>query len=97
MPTYIILGKFTEHGIKDIKLAPEWFKIAKERLKSIKVELKEIYFTMGRYDFIVIGDAPSVDAAMFGLLATGATGRISTETLTAIPMDQIEKIIEKLP
>ena len=54
MPIFVILSKFTTEGVQGIKNAPERFKAAQEIAKSVGVEIKSLYYTMGRYDFVAI-------------------------------------------
>ena len=52
---------------------------------------------MGRYDAVLIGEAPSEEAFATLLLATGALGNVRTETLHAITEDEFRKLIAGLP
>ena len=74
MPIFVILAKFTSEGVKGIKKAPERLKRAQEIAKSVGMEIKGIYYTMGRYDFVAIVEGPSVEAAMKGLFMLGSEG-----------------------
>jgi len=50
MPTYVALGKWTQHGIENIKDLLKRFEGAKKIVKSFGGEVKVVYFTMGQYD-----------------------------------------------
>jgi len=52
---------------------------------------------MGRYDFVAVVKATSNETMMQALLTLGSQGSISTETLTAIPVEKAAEIIKKLP
>ena len=97
MPTYITLVKFTQKGIEDIKHGPDRLTTAKQRAKSRGGELKAFYLTLGRYDAVVINEAPNDEAAAAGGLAAGAQGYIRTETLRAFTEDEYKKIVAALP
>ena len=97
MPTYVILGKYTQEGITKIKEAPQRLEAARQVAKSLGGEIKEFYLTMGRYDFVVISEGPSDEAAMQSLLITGSRGTVKTETLVAFPAEKALEIIKKLP
>lgn len=43
------------------------------------------YYTLGRYDFVIIVDLPSEEAMVKLLLEVGKWGTISTETLIGMP------------
>ena len=97
MPTYVILGKYTQEGITKIKEAPQRLEAARRLAKSLGGEIKEFYLTMGQYDFVVISEGPSDEAAIQSLLTLGSTGTSRTETLVAFPAEKAAEIIKKLP
>ena len=45
------------------------------------------YYTLGRYDFVIIVDLPSEKAMVKLLLEVGKWGTISTETLIGMPSE----------
>jgi len=97
MPKYIILGKFTAEGIKNIKDSPKRLEAANKLAESLGGKILKFYYTMGRYDFVCVVKATSNETMMQALLALGSQGSISTETLTAIPVEKVAEIIKKLP
>ena len=97
MPIFIILSKYTKEGAQGIKKAPERLKAAQEVAKSVGAEIKGVYYTMGRYDFVAIIEGPSVEAAMKGLFMLGAGGVQKTETLVGLSVDDAHKVISDLP
>ena len=74
MPMFIGLGKFTQKGIENMKDSPERLEAARKVAKSVGGEIKEFYYTMGRYDFVVIAEAPNDEAMMKNLLIVGGVG-----------------------
>jgi uncharacterized protein with GYD domain len=84
METFIVLGKYTQQGMTRIKDAPARIDAARKAIKDAGGKMVAWYMTMGRYDYLVIVEAPSAKAAAAVLLATGAQGNISTETLHAL-------------
>ena len=97
MAIFIVLGSFTQEGITKIKESPQRFEAAKKVTESLGGTIKEFYYTMGRYDFISIIEAPSYEAMMKGLMTIGSAGAIKTETLQAIPLDKGVDLIKELP
>ncbi len=94
---FVILGKYTEEGVKGMKDSPKRLEQAKEVAKSFGGEIKQFYLTMGRYDFIVIAEAPSNEAVMKSLITVGAGGAVRTETLVAVPAEELGEILKDLP
>jgi uncharacterized protein with GYD domain len=97
MPLYITLGSYTQHGIQNIKDSPERLENAKKVFKSLGGELKFFYYTMGRYDFVSIGEFPDDNAATKAILIISGKGSVRTETLKATSVDEMKKILKELP
>ena len=96
MAVFIVLGSFTQEGITNIKDSPNRLEAANSVAKSVGGAIKEFYYTMGRYDFVAITEAPSYEAMMRALFTVGATGAVRTETLQAIPVEKVVDIIKEL-
>ena len=97
MARYIILCKFTHQGITNVKESPKRLDTAKAAFKAMGAELKEFYLTMGRYDMVVLADAPNDEVVGKLALAIAAQGNISTETIRAFSEDEYRKMIAALP
>jgi len=97
MPVYVVLGRFTQKGIEEIKASPERLEAARKVARSVGGEIKEFYYTMGRYDFVAICEAPNDEAMTKSLLIVSGAGAVRTETLPAIPAPKGAEIIKGLP
>lgn len=97
MPTYLMLLRYTQTGIQNIKESPSRLDAARRLASSLGAEIKAVYLTMGRYDLAVIFDAPDDETVAKFALAIGSRGAVSTETLRAFPEDDYRKIISQLP
>jgi uncharacterized protein with GYD domain len=97
MAAYISLISFAQKGIENIKESPARLDAAKRLYKSMGAELKQFYLTLGRYDAIVIAEAPDDETAAKVALALGSAGNVRTETLRAFTEDEYKKIIAALP
>jgi uncharacterized protein with GYD domain len=62
-------------------------------LKELKtpqgIIIRDIYFTFGRYDGLIIFEAPDVKTAMSFVMETGFATEYTVETLTAIPAKEL--------
>ena len=56
MATYIVLGQFTEQGIKNVKKTTERAKAIQELAKMSGITVKEIYWTLGHHDVVMIAE-----------------------------------------
>ena len=97
METYIIMGKWTQQGIAKVKEAPARLEAARKATESAGGKMLAWYLTFGRYDFVIITEAPNVKAVASVLLATGAQGNVSTETLHALTEAEFKEVVTALP
>jgi uncharacterized protein with GYD domain len=96
MATYIILGKFTEQGIRNVKESPKREEAFRKLCEKMGAKVKEVYRTMGRYDVASIVDAPddvTVNAIVYSL---GSLGNLRTETLRAFTRQETDAAIAKM-
>ena len=96
MPTYIVLGSYTQQGIENIKDSSKRLDAARELNKSLGSEIKSFFYTLGQYDWVAIVEAPSNEVIMQSAFAIGSGGAVRTETLVAVPAEQGGEIIKKL-
>jgi uncharacterized protein with GYD domain len=96
MPHFAILGKFTQKRMETIKALPENLQEAKEVFKSYGVKITAFVFTMGRYDFVGIFEAPNAETITKALLSWGSKGLLRTETLTGFTGEEISKLVKEM-
>lgn len=96
MLTYIVLASFTDQGIRNIKDTTKRADAAKETAGRFGVKMKEIYWTQGQYDLVILCEAESEAAiAAFGL-AVSSAGNVRFQTLRAFNRDEMNGILDKL-
>ena len=96
MPTFMILGKFTEQGARNIKESPKRQEAFRQLCEKQNARVKEVYRTMGRYDLAAIVEAPD-DVAMSSILYTLASlGNVRTETLRAFTSQETEAALARV-
>ena len=97
MPTYISLVNYTPKGIENVKKSPQRLDAAKKAFKEMGAELKEFYLVMGRYDIILLTEAPNDETVAKAALALGSLGNVRTESFRAFKEDEYRKIVSTLP
>lgn len=97
MATYITLVNYTPKGIETIKDSPRRLDTAKEAFQAYGGELKAFYLVLGRYDMVIVSEAPDDQAVAKAALAIGARGTVQTETLRAFNEDEYRDIIGAMP
>jgi uncharacterized protein with GYD domain len=96
MTTYVMLTKWTEKGMVNVKDSPKRLDAAKKALKDMGGEFKAVYMTMGDYDLVAIYDAPDDAVAARFTLILGMLGNVRTTTLKAFPEAAYREIINSL-
>ena len=97
MATYIMLMHYTQKGIENVKQSPTRLDAAKKTFKAMGAELKEFYLVAGRYDIVVVAEAPNDETIAKCALDLASKGSVATETLRAFKEDEYRKIIAALP
>lgn len=92
MPLFIRLLKFTAEGVKDLKQFPARRTGFVKTANKLGIKVVGEYVTAGRYDMVTILDAPNLDAILRLSAKLAATGRVMSETLTAVTAKEFEKI-----
>ena len=96
MATYILLGTFTDQGIRNVKDTTKRAKAVREMAKKAGVTVNEMYWTLGQYDQVCIFDAPDDETAAGVLLAADILGNIRTQTMRAFTAAEMEKVVAKV-
>jgi len=95
MPTYIILFSWTDQGIRNVKEAPQRIDAFKKAVEAVGGEVNGFYFTMGKYDGVVIIECPNDEAVAALIVSAGSGGNVRTETMKAFPENEFRNIIAK--
>ena len=96
MATYIVLGNFTDQGVRAVKDTLKRAEALRDLGKKVGVTVKEVYWTLGQYDVATIIDAPDeASVTAFGL-SVGALGNVRTQTLRAFSADEMGRILGRL-
>jgi uncharacterized protein with GYD domain len=93
MATYILLGTFTDQGIRNIKDTTKRADAVRAMGKKLGVTVKELYWTLGQYDVAGILDAPDDEAVTSLALSIGSLGNVRTQLLRAFTEQEIGPIL----
>jgi uncharacterized protein with GYD domain len=97
MATFIVLASFTDQGARNIKDSPKRADAFKAMAAKAGAKVKDLYWTLGRFDIVSILEAPDAATATSISLAVGALGNVRSETLTAFSVEEFGKILAKMP
>lgn len=96
MATYISLLNFTDQGIRNVKDSPARLEAFRAMAEKLDVAVKGAYYTVGNYDIVIVTEGTD-EAAMAALLKVSSLGNVRTQTLRGFSVDEIKKIIGKIP
>jgi uncharacterized protein with GYD domain len=95
MATYVVLGNFTDQGIRAAKDSPKRAEAFKKMAETFGITVKELFWTQGPYVVTVL-DAPDEFSTMTLSLSLGALGNVRTESLRAFPAADMTKVVGKM-
>ena len=97
MVTYILLMKLTDQGVKAIKEAPARIEAGIKGWEAMGGKIHGFYATLGEYDYVSVGEAPSDEVAMAFSLALSSLGNVRTVSLKAFTVEEFTKVVKHLP
>ena len=76
------------------EMTPEFRKINENAMKNPPpgVKIHNVFWTLGKYDFVIIYEAPSEKDAM--KMGAAWAKFVESQTLTAIPQEEAQKLIK---
>jgi uncharacterized protein with GYD domain len=95
MAINVVLANFTEQGIKNVKDSPKRAQAFRDLAKKHGVTVRELYWTLGRYDIVTIIEG-SEDAMTAVMLSVGKLGNLRTQSLRAMDEDAIRRVLDKV-
>ena len=97
MATFISLVNLTQQGIRDFKDSPDRAAKFKTMAEKVGVKVKEVYWTMGAHDVVLILEAPNDEAVTTAMLGLGSLGNVRTQTVRAFSASEMKEIVSKVP
>ncbi|HEY7552805.1 MAG TPA: GYD domain-containing protein [Hyphomicrobiaceae bacterium] len=96
MATFVVLGRFTDQGIRSVKDTAKRAEAFQQTAKKIGATVKDVYWTLGQYDFVAVCDAPDDAAASALVYSLAARGNVRTQTLRAFSQAEIGAVLGKM-
>ncbi len=95
MPRYVGLINWTDQGIRNYRDTVRRVEEGRAAAEQLGVRILDVYWTLGRFDIVVVSEAPDDEAATAFLLQLASLGNVRTETLRAFNADEMSRIIER--
>jgi uncharacterized protein with GYD domain len=96
MAMFVVLAGFTDQGIRNVKETIGRAEAFKEMAKKTGITVKNLYWTLGKYDVVAICEAPDDESATALSLSLCSRGNLRSETLRAFSSEEMKKILGKM-
>ena len=96
MANYVVLGSFTDQGIRNVKGTAERAKAFRGVAGGMGVQVKAIYWTLGQHDIVITLEAKDDETVTALLLKVGALGNVRSTTLRAFDEKEISALLAKV-
>jgi uncharacterized protein with GYD domain len=96
MPAFVLLMNLTAKGAADIKNMPQRIEESMKAFEAMGGKVLSFHVTMGAYDMIAVGEAPSDEVAATMALGLSAAGNVTTTSLRAFSREEFAGILGKL-
>jgi uncharacterized protein with GYD domain len=92
LSNFIVLGNWTEQGIKKVAEVPERVKASRKMIENAGGKM-QFFTTMGKYDFVLLVELPKDEDMAAILLCVGSMGNIRTTTMKAWTEAEATKLL----
>jgi len=97
MAIFVSLVNFTDQGIRYVKNTIQRADAFRETANKLGVEVKEIYWTLGSYDLVIIVEAPDDESVATMFMSVGSLGNIRFHTLRGFSAKEMERMVKNIP
>jgi uncharacterized protein with GYD domain len=96
MTLYVMLGNLKKTAFEKFDSLEARDMKAKKVIESLGGKMISLFYTFGRYDFVVIFEMPNKESLLKFLAIVGKFGTVRTETLETIPPDMLYTIAQEI-
>ena len=96
MATFVALVSFTEQGVQAIEHTVDRATAFEKAVAQAGGKVRDLFWTLGRYDGVIVFDAPNAETATAIELSLARKGNVHTQTLPAFDKAQMPGILGKM-
>ncbi len=89
MPTFLMLTNLTAEGVRTLKNHPGRITEVNREVEQMGVKVVSQYATLGQYDFVTVVEAPDEKTMAKVSVELGSRGTMTSQTLAAIPAEDL--------
>lgn len=94
MSTFFMFGTYSSQAAK--KISAQRTGKVRETIEKFGGRVKDIFVLLGEYDVVIIAELPRMAEAMQASIALKCLTDISFFTAAAMPIDEFDKMAEKM-
>ena len=95
MAHYVMLLKFTDQGIRNVKDTTKRAAAAAEMAGKMGAKVTSTYWTMGQYDLVLTADAPDDETIAAVSIKLGSAGNVSVQSMRAFTASEVDGILKR--
>lgn len=95
MATFISTVKFTAQGLQGVQETTKRAAALKGAAKKVGAKIKDVYWTLGDHDGVLVFEAPDDETATALMLHIAGQGNVQTSTTRAFTAGEIDAILGK--
>lgn len=92
LSNFIVLGNWTEQGIKNITKVPERVEQSRQMIEKAGGKM-QFFTTMGKYDFVLLVEIPKDEDMAAITLCVASMGNVRTMTMKAWTEKETKKLL----
>lgn len=96
MAHYVVLGNFTDQGIRNVKETAKRAKAFRETAKGVGATVKDVFWTLGSYDVVATLEAPDDEVVASLMMKVGSLGNLKSQTLRAFDEKEVQGLLAKV-
>ena len=93
MTTYIVLLRFTDQGARNLKESPTRATAFRKTTEAAGVNVLGLYWTVGKYDGVLILQAETEATVLRAIANLAATGNVRPHSLRAFDATEFAAIV----
>jgi uncharacterized protein with GYD domain len=97
MPGYVVLAKFTQQGMTNIKEVPRLVTEGKAQAEKLGIRVIGVWTTFGEYDQVMVCDAPNDQSIATLVMAVASQGNVTTQTMRGLSEEELAQVVGKIP
>ena len=95
MAIYVSLIRFTEQGARNIADTQKRAAAFRDAAKKAGVTVRDVFWTMGAYDGLLVLDAPDEQTVTAVMVDLGRLGNVRTQTMRAFDESEVGQVLGK--